>query len=630
MVESLLGTKDIPLELRTFVHDKVEGNPFYLEEVINNLIESDSLSNENGTWTLSRPIIELGVSSTIKGIITARLDRLEKETKRILQESSVIGRSFLYEILKKITAHRDRLESCIERLKMFDLIRVKSLQPELEYYFKHALTQEVTYDSILKKERKEIHEYIGLVIEELFQDRLVEFFETLSFHFRRGKSLHKAVDYLMQSGRKSLKRYAVEESHQYYKDAYDMLTQKAGKTEAEKILLIKLLNTWAPVFYYRGSFRDLEKLLKKHLDLAESLNDKEELGMFYVWFGMSLWGRLRFNDSYNYLRNALLLGEQIGSKRVIGYVSAWLPWTCIELGLPQEALEHGEKARQMSDYFKSDYYPYYQSLDCNGYAYWVLGDSEKIREHGKALLEFGEKNSSIRAVTWGYYVEGWSHMATGDFPSAIRCNKMAIEASADPFYSQFPKLSLGMSYVSNGQYDMAREPLEDVLKNAQSLGSEILGTASQSFLAVVLIAEGHFNRGIKILAEAQKWFLKNNARWRYCLTELILGEIFLSIALRKTPISFSIIARNFMFLVKNVRGAGCKAENHYNKAIEYAKEIDAKGVQGQAYLGLGNLYIRKGEKDKAMECIAIAIKLFELCRAERFLERAKEAWSSLS
>ena len=630
MLQSLLKTEAIPVDLRRFVQEKVEGNPFYLEEVINTLIESDTLSHENGTWKLSRPISKLDISSTIHGIISARLDRLEKETKRILQESSVIGRAFLYEILKKITDHKDRLESCIERLKRFDLIRVKSLQPDLEYYFKHVLTQEVTYNSLLKKERQEIHECIGLVIEELFQERLVEFFETLSFHFRKGKSLHKAVDYLMQSGKKSLKRYAVEESHQYYKEAYDILTQNISETEAEKRLLIQLLTTWAPVFYYRGNFKDLEGLLKKHLDLAESLNDKENLGMFYVWLGMSLWGRLRFNDSYQYLRNALLLGEEIGSKRVIGYARAWLPWICVELGLPKEALAHGEKAREMSDYFESDHYPYYQSLDSDGYAYWVVGDSKKIRKYGKALLEFGRENSSIRAITWGYYVEGWSNLAAGDFSSAIRCNKMALESSADPFYTQFPKLSLGMSYVSDRQYEKAREPLEDVLRYAQSLGCEILGTASQVFLAVVLIAEGHFHHGMKILEDAQRRFLENNARWRYCFTELILGEIFLAVVRRETPISLSIIARNFAFLVKNVPFASRKAKNHYNKAIESAKEISANGVQGQAYLGLGHLYISEGKKDKAMECISSAIQLFELCGAEPFLKRAKKARASMS
>lgn len=630
MLQSLLKTTTVPVGLLRLVQEKVEGNPFYLEEVINTLIESDTLLNENGMWILSRSISNIDISSTINGIISARLDRLEKKTKRILQESSVIGRSFLYEILKRITAYNDRLEDSLEKLKLFDLIRVKSLQPDLEYFFKHALTQEVTYNSILRKERQEIHEYIGLVIEDLFRDRLVEFVETLSFHFRRGKSLHKAVDYLMQSGRKSLKRYSVEESHQYYREAYDILIRDDSKTESKNRLLIELLNAWAPVFYYRGSFRELESLLKKHLDLAESQNDKEILGMFYVWLGMSLWGRLNLSESYQYLSNARALGEESGSNRVIGYASAWLPWTCIELGLPHEALLHGEKARQMSDYFDTEYNPFYQSLDCDGYAYWVLGDSGKVRERGKALFELGEKNCSIRGVTWGYYVEGWSYMATGDFSTAIRCLEKAVSSSADPFYTQFPKLSLGMSYVSAEQYDKARETLEEVLRYAQTLGCEVLGTASQAFLAVALIAGGQFRRGIKMLEAAQQQFLKNNARWRYCFTELILAEIFLSIALRKSPISLSIMARNLAFLVRNVPFAGRKAERHYNRAIESAKSICAKGVQGQAYLGLGNLYFNEGKKDKALECMTSATQMFEMCEAEIFLKLTEETRSAMS
>ncbi len=103
MMESLLKSRTIPQELRKFIQEKVEGNPFYLEEVINSLIESGILIRNNGNWSLSRPIGESDISPTVQGVISARLDRLEKEMKRILQEASVIGRTFLYEILNKIT-----------------------------------------------------------------------------------------------------------------------------------------------------------------------------------------------------------------------------------------------------------------------------------------------------------------------------------------------------------------------------------------------------------------------------------------------------------------------------------------------------------------------------------------------
>ncbi len=230
MVESLLTTETIPAELQRFLQDKVEGNPFYIEEVINSLIESDTLIRDNGNWKLTKSITESEISSTIHGVISGRLDRLEKESKRILQEASVIGRTFFYEILNRITELEHQIDRSLRSLERLDLIRARALQPDLEYIFKHALTQEVVYNGLLKKERQAIHERIGLVMEQLFQDRLPEFYETLAYHFQQGQSIIKAVQYLMKAGEKSLKRYAVEEAHQYYRDAFDLLSNKPEKT----------------------------------------------------------------------------------------------------------------------------------------------------------------------------------------------------------------------------------------------------------------------------------------------------------------------------------------------------------------------------------------------------------------
>jgi class 3 adenylate cyclase len=229
MLESLLQTRTIPQDLRRFVQENVGGNPFYLEEVINSLTQSGTLTRDNGRWGLSRPISRTEMPSTIYGVIAARLDHLENGSKRILQEASVIGRSFLYEILKKCTQLREQLDRHLTGLERLDLIRARSLQPDLEYMFKSALTQEVVYNGLLKKERQTIHERIALVMEQLFQDRLPEFYETLAFHFKQGLSVHKAVDYLMKAGEKSLGRYAVEESHQYYKEAFDLLYHEQAR-----------------------------------------------------------------------------------------------------------------------------------------------------------------------------------------------------------------------------------------------------------------------------------------------------------------------------------------------------------------------------------------------------------------
>jgi len=113
---------------------------------------------DNGGWRITHQIGEADISSTIHGVISARVDRLEQESKRILQEASVIGRSFYYEILNKISAFKEGIDKGLSGLERLDLIKAKSIQPELEYFFKHALTQEVVYNGLLKKKRRKIHD----------------------------------------------------------------------------------------------------------------------------------------------------------------------------------------------------------------------------------------------------------------------------------------------------------------------------------------------------------------------------------------------------------------------------------------------------------------------------------------
>ena len=244
----------------------------------------------------------------------------------------------------KITELKDRIEGGLNTLERLDLIRTRSLQPDLEYMFKHPLTQEVVYNGLLKKERQRIHEQIGVVMEQLFENRLPEFYETLAFHFTHGRSAHKAVDYLMKSGEKSLARYAVQESHEYYKEAYNLITGKETKTEEERELLFVLLNKWSLVYYYRGDFKGQTDLLKRHEREADVVKDQEEKGMFYAWLGFILQFRWEIEDSYKYLRKALQIGEEADNQRVIGYACIWLVYACAICDKYEEGYSFWERA----------------------------------------------------------------------------------------------------------------------------------------------------------------------------------------------------------------------------------------------------------------------------------------------
>jgi class 3 adenylate cyclase/tetratricopeptide (TPR) repeat protein len=628
MMESLLKSKTIPQELRKFIQEKVEGNPFYLEEVINSLIESGTLIRDNGNWKLSRPIGEADISPTVQGVISARLDRLEKEMKRILQEASVIGRTFLYEILTKITEFKERLDHHLHRLEQFDLIRIRSFQPELEYVFKHALTQEVVYSGLLKKERQAVHERIALVMEQLFHERLSEFYETLAFHYKRGQSLHKAVDYLMKSGEKSLKRYAIEESHQYYQEAFDLLKNKPGMTDEERRFLIDLLNKWAYVFYYRGDFKGLVRLLSDHEGLAESV-DKAELGMFYAWLGFSLHCNGKVKSSYEYLCKALKIGEEIEDRRLIGYACAWLTWTCDGLGLLEEAVAFGQRAQDISRSFESDPYLYFKSLGGLGYTSFHSGKARKTLEAGKALLDYGERHSNIRSLVMGHMTMGLGCFLRGDWHSAIECAEIGTRLAADPFYSQLSRLLLGASYLFSNQLDKAETALEEVMTYSQKFGAGSIRMQACIFMGGLLIAKGQMSQGLKLLEEGQRDCLENQWRPLYALSEYVLGKVYSQIVEGSGPIRLSTMAKNISFLIKNVPFASKKAEEHFNRAIEVAKEIGAKGMMGMAYLDLGLLYRMKGKTEQAKEYISEAIQIFEQTEAEGFLKQAKEALSSI-
>ena len=629
MMESLLKTKTIPFEFRRFIQEKAEGNPFYLEEVINSLIESETLARDNGGWRLTKPISELDIPSTIHGVISARLDRLEKETKRILQEASVIGRAFLHEILEKTTEVKEQIDRCLSSLERLDLIRTRSLQPYLEYIFKHALTQEVVYTGLLKKERQAIHERIGLVMEQLFHDRLPEFYETLAFHFKQGQSIHKAVDYLVKSGEKSWRRYALEESHQYFKEAFTIFSRKPVEKKEEGGLLIDLLIKWAAVYNHRGDYKGLADLLSPHEDLAESLDDKERLGMFYGWLGFALWSRGEPKNGYQYLCKALKLGEEIDNRKVIGYACAWLAWACGDLGLVEEGILFGKRAQEMSRLFESDQKLFRFSMGGMGLAHYFRGDSKRVDDVGKILLEYGQKQSDIRSTVFGHLFVGMGHFIGGDFPSAIKSLQRAIQASVDPIFSNSARFMLGMSYVSNGQLQEAEKTLEEVIGYSRNFGAEFLGTLAQGALGIVSIARGNLSKGVRTVEDTLGVFLENENKYRYATMEYFLGRVYSQIAQGAGSRRLSVIAKNLGFLIKNVPFAGKRAENHFNKAIEAAKEIGAKGILGQAYLGLGLLYKARGRNDQAKACISEAVSLFEQCEAEVYLRQAKEALASL-
>jgi class 3 adenylate cyclase/tetratricopeptide (TPR) repeat protein len=628
MLESLLKTETIPSDLKRFVQDKAEGNPFYLEELINSLIESETLIRDNGSWKITKIITESDISPTIHGLISGRLDRLEKETKHILQEASVIGRAFLYDILKRITELDDRIDQGLSTLERLDFIRTRSLQPELEYMFKHPLTQEVVYNSVLKKERQEIHEQIALVMEQLFQERLPEFYETLAFHFLRGRSTVKAVEYLILSGRKSLSRYAVEEADQYFREAFDILKSKTEKSDAEKKALIDILNDWGFVFYYLGDINKWVDVLNAHRELAESLGANARLGMFYAGLGIAHYMGGRPSIAFDYLKRALDLGESCRDQKVVGYACTFLTWACVDLVRFDEAATYGEKAQEIARLFPSDQYLYFKSLGGLGYLHWIKGDFQKGREIGELLLAYGERTANSRSKVLGHWINSTCQSLLGDIPASLRSGEKCIEASEDPAYILFGRLSVGFASLFAGDFAQIEKVLKPLVGFCEKHGCHVGLPWALICLGPALIAQGQMNEGMKLLEEANEIIHEDKKRVCEPYYEYTLGKIFSLITTGPKP-SFSIMTKNIRFLAKNVPFASRKAVEHFSRAIEVSRVIGEKSVLCQAYMDLGLFHKWNKENEQAKECLKAAIEILEKGGPSPNLEQAREALASL-
>jgi DNA-binding NtrC family response regulator/tetratricopeptide (TPR) repeat protein len=192
---SLLGTADIPDAIRGLIAAKAEGNPFFVEEVTRSLLEDGSLRRENGGIVLAREVADIAVPDKIQDVLAARLDRLADESRRAIQVASVIGREFALRLLERIAEAGPAVRTQVEELRAVELIYEKAAHPELAFMFKHALTHDVAYESVVADRRRELHRTIGLAIEELYADRLAELYETLAHHFERAEEWERALAY---------------------------------------------------------------------------------------------------------------------------------------------------------------------------------------------------------------------------------------------------------------------------------------------------------------------------------------------------------------------------------------------------------------------------------------------------
>jgi predicted ATPase len=285
MVSHLLGTEELDENLEEFILEKTEGVPFFIEELIKSLKDLKIMERENNRYRLTKDVKEVTIPATIQDVIMARVDSLPEETKSLFQTVSVVGRESSYDLIKRLkNLAEQELLSHLSVLKDSELLYERGIYPQSTYVFKHAFTQDVAYDSLLLKRRKEIHEEIGAVIEALYPDRLEEYHELLAYHYGRSVNEEKAVRYLDLANQKAAKLNAMNEAKAYFDEAMALL-DALPETEENRQRRTSLLVNQGIVIMLLFKSSEYYKFLTRYEPMTRDLGNPELLGAFYARLG---------------------------------------------------------------------------------------------------------------------------------------------------------------------------------------------------------------------------------------------------------------------------------------------------------------------------------------------------------
>ena len=279
LIHNLLVSGNLSPRLYQMIIHNAEGNPFFLEEIIRSLIDMGVVvcDETTGRWQATKPVETITIPDTIKGVIMARADRLDEDIKQVLKMASVIGRSFFYRVLHSITEAYKEIDPHLVKLQDAEFIREKQRFPELEYIFKHALTQEAMYESILLHKRRELHARVGKAIEDLFTDRLDEFYSLLAYHYAQAEAWEKAQEYLLKAGDKAGQIAADAEALEHYRQVLTAYEKVFGE-EWEPLQRATLERKMGEAFFRKGDHAEAIDSLQQALSYLGKSLPKSFLG----------------------------------------------------------------------------------------------------------------------------------------------------------------------------------------------------------------------------------------------------------------------------------------------------------------------------------------------------------------
>ena len=590
LVEDLLGNEVAAEEIRDLARSRAGGNPLHIEEIIRHLIEQGLIKRTNGDWQPTAAIGEVGIPSTLEGILLARIDRLETEVRNTLQLASVIGRSFLYQILEAVSEADRELEWQMSKLQRADLVREKTRQPELEYIFKHALTQEAAYNSLLVETRKEFHLRVGEAIERLFPDREVEKLAgQLARHFQIAGITEKAISYRMMAARRAISLSANEEAIEHLNQALDLTKDlPASRKRAKQDL--RVLTMLGSAYAATRGYSSLEA--KEVYDRARELCDVHGIkGPRHLFILVGLWGyyfdRGEHEEGLRLAREILSVAEELGGSQFLEY-GHWVVGNSLSIiGEFIRSLKHFEQGNSIYDpnsrFLNAAIDPAVQGLALTSLLTQVLGYPDQAINRVFEARSMAEGISQPSSRIYSSLYLATVHQVRREFDQALEFASDTISLGTRHNDRELIPAGLAIKSWALSKLGRPTDVVEDIKKaigSYQSTGSRVYLPYMHSLLGAVLGDKEKYDDGISSLEEALAWMEKTGQHFFESEIYRLMGEMS--------------AARDF---------DGQKAEQFYRRALHISRSQGAKFWELQASMSLCRLWQKQGNSAEARELL---------------------------
>jgi class 3 adenylate cyclase/tetratricopeptide (TPR) repeat protein len=517
LLGNLLYIEDLPESVHELILQKAEGNPFFVEEVIRTLIDSQHIVRENNhCWRATREIVNVAIPDTLTGLLSARIDRLPNDTKQVAQTSAVLGRIFAYRALAEVCATappNERVEDVkphLGTLTYEELVRERARELELEYIFKHALTQEAAYNLLLIRRRKELHRRTGAVLEQVYAERVEDIVPALAHHFWLGEDWARAAEYSMRAGARAMKVYALSEALDHYDRACQAL-EKAPDAPPEK--LIDATVAWVEVALKLKLDAPILERLARAERLARDLQDKsrlaqalawtahahaltgfpsraipilaeshrlatevgdEELAMFPGFLMMMLEVEQDPRGSLAQFEQIIDLAHTHHHKEIEAHALAVKGWAQARIGEFAQAEEDLRRAQEIAPATNS----LVKQSDVNifsSFSYFEMGDPQRAVVHGRRAAEQAMAVQGLECGTTGMFALGLGHLQARNLGEAVTTleDTARIMKTLPGMKDFMPRVRAthAIARLLSGHSE-ALEELEQALAHTQALGDQ--------------------------------------------------------------------------------------------------------------------------------------------------------------